>query len=77
MYIKYGQDIEERSSVRKGFTHRPLGSVESITVLHSFINICNWFLKAMSIANSRFVSYSVQDFAKSVIIFNLFINVLV
>ena len=51
----YGQDIEARSTDRKGFTGKPIGSVEYMTVLHSFLNTCNWFLKAMSIVESRLV----------------------
>ena len=51
----YGQDIEARSADRKGFTSKPIGSVEYMTVLHSFLNTCNWFLKAMSIVESRLV----------------------
>ena len=70
IYIKYGQDIEERSSVRKGFTHRPLGSVESITVLHSFMDICYWSLKAMSTANYRFVISNIPIPLHPIILFS-------
>ena len=61
MYLKYGQDIDERSAVRKGFTNRPIGSVQYITVLHSFLNTCNWFLKAMSIVDSKLVLCDIRN----------------
>ena len=41
-----------KSGLRAGFTHKPLGSIESMTVLHSYINICRWFLKGMAISES-------------------------
>ena len=33
LYDMYGQDIEARSADRKGFTGKPIGSVEYMTVL--------------------------------------------
>ena len=45
------------SGLRGGFTHKPIGGVESMTVTHSYINITRWFLKGMAISESRWNVY--------------------
>ena len=57
LYQRYGKDKEISSAARRGFTNKPIGSEHYMTVLHSFINVCNWFLKAMAIADSKLVHY--------------------